>query len=104
MSPEDPRIPKLEAEVTRLRGELDTIKRQWSRKHLLAIFGVLAIPAYFLFGPFVAGVVVVCTPALVATQAYLLYVRGIECTQLIEETRREIALLRGGAPPPARPA
>jgi hypothetical protein len=85
------RIAMLEAEVTRLHGELRILDRQWSRKHLLAAFGILAIPAYFLFGGVVAAVVLVCTPALIATQAYLVGVRRLECRQLIEETKRELA-------------
>ena len=85
------RIAMLEAEVTRLTGELRMLDRQWSRKHLLAAFGVLTIPAYFLFGGLVATVVLICTPALIATQAYLVGVRRYECRQLIDETRRELA-------------
>lgn len=88
------RIPLLESEVTRLEHELSILQRQWDRKHLLAFFGLLAIPAYFLFGGLVAGVVVLCTPALVATQAYLLAVRRVECRQLISETKRELELAR----------
>jgi hypothetical protein len=99
MTPEDPRIPKMEAEIERLRAELATLERQWQRKHLLGLFGLAAIPCYFAFGAFVASVVLVCTPALVATQAYLLYVRRMECVQLIAETRNEIALARRGPAP-----
>lgn len=80
----------LEAEVARLQAELATLERQWDRKHRLMLFGLAAIPAYLLFGGLVAAVVLLCTPALVATQAYLLYVRRMECRQLIDETRREI--------------
>ena len=95
MSTPDPRIEKLEAEIVRLQHELEVLQRQWNKKHLLALFGLAAIPAYFLFGPLVAGVVLVCTPALIATQAYLLYVRRAECRQLIVEARREIDYMRG---------
>ena len=49
------RIPLLEAEVARLSHDLSTIDRQWKRKHLLALFGLAAIPAYFFFGPPAAG-------------------------------------------------
>lgn len=90
----------MEAEIARLRSELATLERQWARKHLLALFGLAAIPCYFLLGPLIAGVVLVCTPALVATQAYLLYVRRTECAQLIEETSREIAIAQGLARAP----
>lgn len=88
------RTAMLEAEVTRLEGELRMLDRAWSRKHLLAAFGLFAIPAYFLFGGLVAGVVLFCTPALIATQAYLVGVRRYECRQLIDETRRELAYAR----------
>jgi hypothetical protein len=86
----------LEAEIERLQRELEVLERQWQKKHLLALFGLAAIPAHFAFGRLVAAIVLLCTPALVATQAYLLYVRRAECRQLIDETRREIALLPGG--------
>lgn len=96
------RIAMLEAELIRLDGELAILNRQWSRKHLLAVFGLLAIPAYFLFGGLVAGVVLFCTPALIATQAYLVGVRRMECRQLIAETHRELARARRSvAPAPA---
>ncbi|AKF09710.1 hypothetical protein [Sandaracinus amylolyticus] len=84
------RIPMLQSEVTRLEHELSILERQWHRKHRLAFFALLAIPAYFLFGPLVAGVVLVCTPALIGVQAYLLGVRRMECRQLIAETKREL--------------
>jgi hypothetical protein len=87
----------LEAEVVRLQRELVLLEQQWKKKHWLALFVVAAIPAFFVFGRLVAGIVVLCTPALVATQAYLLAVRRTECRQLIEEAKRELALLE---PPP----
>ncbi len=89
----------LEAEVTRLNGELALLERQWSRKHLLAVFGLFAIPAYFLFGGLVAAVVLFCTPALIATQAYLVGIRRMECRQLIAETHRELAAAKRRAAP-----
>jgi hypothetical protein len=92
------RIPLLEAEVVRLRSEIVLLERQWSRKHLLAFFGLLAIPAYLIFGGLVAAVVLLCTPALVGTQAYLLGVRRLECRQLIHETEQELAHARSLAP------
>lgn len=90
----DDRIPLLEAEVRRLDDELALLERQWNRKHWLALFALLGIPAYFVFGGLVAFVVVICTPALVGTQAYLLWVRRGECRQLLAETRRDLDTLR----------
>lgn len=84
------RIPMLQSEVTRLEHELSILERQWNRKHRLGFFALLAIPAYFLFGPLIAGVVLLCTPALIGMQAYLLGVRRMECRQLILETQREL--------------
>ena len=104
MAADAAKIAMMEAEIARLRSELATLERQWSRKHLLALFGLAAIPCYFVFGPLIAGVVLVCTPALVATQAYLLYVRRAECVQLIDETRRELAIARGEERAPTRPS
>ena len=89
----DPRRPLLEAELHRLGRELDQIERQWNRKHLLGFLALAAFPAYALAGPLAAGICVVCAPALVATQAYLLAVRRTECRQLIEETRVELRRL-----------
>lgn len=92
--PDSPaRIPILEAELVRLRGELAILERQWARKHLLAGFGLLALPALY-FGALYAVIVLLCTPALVATQAYLIGVLRSECRELIEEAKREIARLR----------
>jgi hypothetical protein len=89
----------LTAELERLHEELAILQRQWDRKHLLGLFGILAIPAYFV-GPAYALIVVICTPALIGTQAYLLAVRMAECKELIAETRGELARLQ----PPAKKA
>lgn len=83
----------LHAELARLRSELAVLERQWERKHWLAAFGLCAIPAYF-WGPVYAAIVVLCTPALVAVQAYLLAVRRSECQELIAEAEEELARLR----------
>lgn len=91
-SPE--RIPLLESEVKRLENELSILERQWNRKHLLALFALAGIPAYFLFGGLVAFVVVMCTPVLIGVQSYLLWVRRGECRQLMAEARRDLELLR----------
>lgn len=90
------REAKLAAELERLQKELAVLERQWSRKHLLGLFGLFAIPAYFV-GPAYALIVIVCTPALIGTQAYLLGVRMAECKELIAETRMELARLRPAA-------
>ncbi|MBN8609509.1 MAG: hypothetical protein J0L92_02935 [Deltaproteobacteria bacterium] len=95
MAKTDPRarVTLLEGELSRLQKELAILDRQWARKHLLAAFGLVALPALY-FGTLYAVIVLLCTPALVATQAYLIGVRRSECRELIEEARREIAHLR----------
>lgn len=100
MSDSSDKTKLLEAEIQRLEHEHELLDRQWNKKHFLALFGLLAIPAYFLFGGLVAGVIAVCTPFLVLTQAYLLTVRRAECRQLIREAHSEIAFLRHDAPDP----
>lgn len=95
----DERGALLAAEVERLQKELGILQRQWDRKHLLGLFGLFAIPAYFV-GPAYAVIVLLCTPALIGTQAYLLGVRMSECKELLAEARTELARLR----PPAEAA
>jgi hypothetical protein len=99
MPGEREKLAKLEAEVRRLEGELAVLERQWRRKHLLALFGIAAVPCYFLFGSLVALVVLLCTPVLVGTQAYLLWVRRWECKNLIAQAYRDAAVIRGELPP-----
>lgn len=95
MAKTDPgaRAALLEGEVKRLEGELAILERQWDRKYWLAAFGLLAIPAAY-WGLAYSVIFVLCTPALIATQAYLIGVRRSECKELIDEAQREIAALR----------
>jgi hypothetical protein len=86
----------LEAEITRLDKELGILQRQWDKKERLLLFGLAAIPVYFVWGGFGAFVVIACTPFLLLTQAYLLGVRRVECRQLIAEARKDIARLELG--------
>ena len=99
MAAKDDRRAKLEAEIARLETELLVLHRQWTKKHWLMLFGLLAIPAHLFLGPFFAGIVIVCTPLLVLTQAYLLYVRRAECAQLIDEARYEIVRMERASNP-----
>lgn len=105
MAKTDPaaRITLLEGELDRLRKELAILERQWARKHLLAAFGLFALPALY-FGALYAVIILLCTPALIGTQAYLIGVRRSECRELIEETKRELARLKGLATRTETPA
>lgn len=104
MSKTDPaaRAAMLEAELVRLQKELGVLQRQWDRKYRLAAFGLLALPAAY-WGLAYSVIFVLCTPALIATQAYLIGVRRNECRELIAEAKRELATLRKklGSPAPA---
>ena len=95
MSKQDPaaRLSMLESEVTRLQKELAVLQRQWDQKYRLGAFGLLALPAAY-WGLAYSLIIVLCTPALIATQAYLIGVRRNECRELIGEAKREIAMLR----------
>lgn len=94
----------LEAEVTRLQSELTVLEAQWKKRHYLALFGLLTIPAYFFFGAPALALGVLGTPALLATQSYLLAVRRTECEQLIQESKRALArMARAGESPTPKP-
>lgn len=95
-APQSERETLLGDEIERLKKELAVLDRQWDRKHYLGAFGLLAIPAYF-YGLAYAIIVILCTPALVAVQAYLIGVRRSECRELLAEARGELARLRGKA-------
>ena len=97
MGEADEQLRLLDAEVIRLTREIAVLDRQWERKYRLALIIVLAIPLYFLAGRFWAGIVIVMTPALVATQAYLLTVRRAEARELYAEAKHAAAAIRRGA-------
>lgn len=96
MSKPAARAAVLVEEVARLERELAVLERQWARKHYLSAFALLALPALY-FGGLYAVIVLLCTPALVGTQAYLIGVRRSECRELIREAQRELAQLRSKA-------
>ncbi len=95
-APNTQRETLLTEELERLKKELAVLDRQWARKHYLGVFGLLAIPAYF-YGVAYTIIVLLCTPALIAVQAYLIGVRRNECRELIAEARGELGRLRGAA-------
>ncbi len=91
------RADMMAEEIERLKKQLAVLDRQWSQKHYLALFGLLAIPAFFV-GVMYGVIVLLCTPALVLTQAYLVGIRRAECRELIAEARRELARVRPAKP------
>jgi hypothetical protein len=107
MSKTDPaaRIAMLEGELVRLQKELAILQRQWDQKYRLGAFGLLALPAAY-WGLAYSVIIALCTPALIATQAYLIGVRRNECRELIAEAKRELTTLRKKLAPPtaAKPA
>jgi hypothetical protein len=93
------RVLLLQTEVKRLENELKTIQTQWNKRHYLFGFILLTIPAHFLLGKVYAVIGVLCTPALYATQSYLLYIRRNECRELIAEALRDIKQIEASAKP-----
>jgi hypothetical protein len=109
VKPTDEKKKLLEAEVERLRAELGVLEQQWKKRYWLALFGLFAIPGMYFFGLPALALGILGTPALVATQSYLLAVRRAECEQLIEESRRALLRLARAADPagaarPPKPA
>lgn len=93
----------VEANLARLRAELVVLERQWERKHHLAAFGLLTIPAAYFWGlPALIGGLL-ATPALVLTQAYLIGIRRMECRELISESERRLARMGAPVTPPKEP-
>lgn len=90
----------LSAELVRLESELGVLDGQWNKRHYLLLFGLLTIPGYLWLGPSALALGLIGTPALFATQSYLLAVRKAECVQLIAEGKATLLRLK----PPAHPA
>lgn len=84
------RLVLLEREKERLEGEIEAYENQWNRKHWLMLFGLLALPAYMFLGKAFAVLMVLCTPCLVITYAYLVGVRKAEAKALHAEILREM--------------
>jgi hypothetical protein len=90
----------LNAEIGRLESEIVVLDRQWSKKHWLGLIALAAIPLMIAHAsPLWVVIAILAAPALVATQAYLLYVRRRECRHLIEQARQDLDWVESGAPP-----
>ncbi len=101
----DPRVGLLKAEIVRLEEEVRVLDHQWGRKHWLGLIVLIAIPLMIGGAPPLWIVLAILgAPCLVATQAYLLYVRRAECRNLIEQARMDIARVQAGAPRMSHPS
>lgn len=91
MGPSDQKRTLLEAEIGRLQSEITVLDRQWNRKHWLGLVALAAIPLMIAGAqPMWIVIAVLAAPCLVATQAYLLYVRRRECHELIAQAKRDV--------------
>lgn len=80
----------MEAEVLRLESEQVKLERDFRRVPFLLVFGLAAIPAYFLWGGLAALYGVLFTPCLVITAFYLVGVRRAENRQNLIEMRQSL--------------
>ena len=83
----------MDEELARLVEEGAALEREWRRIPYLFAVGALAVPVYFVWGPLVALAVLLATPCLVGTAAYLVGVRRRENRELHAELERERAQL-----------
>ena len=84
---------KLVAEVKRLRGLRSDLDREWRQLRWAAIPSLLAVPAFFLWGPIGSSLVILAVASIVVTAAYLIGVRRKEYEGDIRIVQREIAIL-----------
>lgn len=99
---ESQRTALLRAEMTRLEAEIVVLDRQWRQKHWLGLISLAAVPLMILgFEPLWIGIALLGGPSLVATQAYLLYVRRRECRELIAQAQIDIERVIARASSPA---
>ncbi|MFW5925274.1 MAG: hypothetical protein ACOCV4_03855 [Myxococcota bacterium] len=84
---------RLEAEVERLQGELESLERDWKRLPYYAVLLVLAIPAGILWGGLAVALVIGGTATLIGTAAYLISVRKNEYRSDKDSVKRDIRTL-----------
>lgn len=83
----------MDDELARLAEEGGALEREWRRIPYLFGLGLFAVPVYWIGGPLAALGVVLATPCLVGTAAYLVGVRRRENRELHAELERERAQL-----------
>lgn len=84
---------RLVAEVKRLRGLRADLDREWRQLRWSVIPTLLAIPAFFVWGPIGSSLVILAVASIVVTAAYLILVRRKEYEGDIRIVQREIAIL-----------
>lgn len=85
---------RLEAEIGRLQGELESLERDWQRLPWFATLLVLAIPAGLLWGGMGVALTVVGVVLLIGTAAYLISVRKNEYRTELESVRRDLKIVK----------
>lgn len=104
MTEADEKRQMVEAELKRLEAELVVLQRQWDKKHHLAAFGLLTLPAFYFWGVPALILGLLATPSLVLTQAYLIGVRRHECEELIAEAKQRLKRMNRAVTPPSSAA
>lgn len=84
---------RLVAEVKRLRGLRADLDREWRQLRWSVIPALLALPAFFFWGPIGSAMVILAVASIVVTAAYLILVRRKEYEGDIRIVQREIAIL-----------
>lgn len=87
---------RIEAEIERLEDVRQSLEREWTRLPWLLIAGVLAIPAFFIWGVGSAILVLLAVLSLYGTAAYLVGVRRRETQGEIEDMRGDLERIRHG--------
>lgn len=89
------RIQRLEAELIRLQGQLDSLERDWRRIPWLSAFFLLVIPAGIVEGALGVALVILGVVTLMGVAAYLITVRKNEYRGEMDSIRRDLTILRG---------
>jgi hypothetical protein len=82
-----------EAELSRLRAQIDSLDRDWQRLPRMLGLAVLAIPAGFQWGVLAAFLTILGTVILVGVGGYLIRVRKAEYQTEMDTVRRDLRVL-----------
>lgn len=84
---------RLEGELVRLRGQIDSLERDWQRLPRMLVLAVLAVPAGVLWGALAAALVALAVMILVGVGGYLIQVRKNEYRTEMETVQRDLRTL-----------